>query len=160
MTILKPGESHKSKFGTVTINAEGYPVMNGIVMADFNSSLVDDGAYGVTRVLKSLIQGTQTLRGDNLNKFNMGGVFYSLLGHKNVVDTGRFFGANNDSPEYYSKVENNLFSVVVYNEKQDLYPSLVSGKHSANSSARRYQHNKAEDQVRAYLNEINAAVRF
>ncbi|MCS3405878.1 colicin-like pore-forming protein [Serratia sp. AKBS12] len=77
-----------------------------------------------------------------------------------MVDTGRFFGANNDSPEYYSKVENNTFSVVVYNEKQDLYPSLVSGKQSANTSVRRYQHNKAEDQVRAYLNEINAAVRF
>lgn len=160
VTILKIGESVTNKWGKITINAEGHPVMNGIVMTDFNSSLVDDGAYGATRVLNSLINGTQTLRGDNVNKMNMGGVFYSLQGHPNVVDTGRFFGENNDRPEYYAKVDDNTYSVLVLNEKQDLYPSLVSGKHSANSSARQAQQNKAEDLVRAYLNEINAAVRF
>ncbi|WP_419793225.1 colicin-like pore-forming protein (plasmid) [Serratia fonticola] len=158
--MLKSGESVTNKWGTVTINADGHPVMNGTVMTNFNSSLVDDGAYGVTRVLNSLIKGTQTLRGDNVNKLNMGGVFYPLPGHPSVVDTGRFFGENSDRPEYYSKVEDNTYSVLVLNEKQDLYPSLVSGKHSANSSGRRAQQNKAEDQVRAYLNEINDAVRF
>ena len=158
--MLKPGESHKSKFGTVTINAEGHPVMNGIVMTDFNSSLVDDGANGVTRVLNSLIGNSPTARGDNVNKWNMGGVFYPLSGHANVVDTGRFLGENSDKPEYYVRSGNNIYSVTVLNEKQDLHPRLAFGNHSGNSSARRAQENKAEDLLRAYLNEINSAVRF
>lgn len=160
VTILKPGDSHMTPWGKVTINAEGHGVMNGIIMTAENSSMVKESQYSVVRVLNSLVKDTQTLRGDNVNKENMGGVFYGLPGHKNVVDTGRFFGENNDKPEYYSKVDNNTYSVTVQNEKQDLYPSLVSGAHSGNSSARRAQQNKAEDQVRAYLNEINDAVRF
>lgn len=158
--MLKPGESHKSKFGTVTINAEGYPVMNGIVMTDFNSSLVDDGAYGVTRVLNSLIKDTQTLRGDNVNKDNKGGFFYGLPGHVAVADTGRFLAPDGGGHQYYSQVKNNIYNVMVLNEKQDLGVTLEQGQHSGNSSQRRADENKAEDQVRAYLNEINAAVRF
>lgn len=110
----------------MTTITEGHSVMNGIVKTDFNSSLVDDGAYGITRVLNSLIKDTQTLRGNNMNKLNMGGVFYSLPGHTNVVDTGRFLGEKNDRPEYYSKVDNNMYSVLVLHKKQDIFSYLIS----------------------------------
>jgi hypothetical protein len=147
-------------YGKVTINAEGHGVMNGIVMTAENSSMVLDGPYRSVRVLDSLVKGTQTLRGDNVNKMNVGGVFYGLPGHVNVADTGRFLGENSDRHEYYVRSGDNIYSVVILNDKQDLYPSLAFGKHSGNSSARRAQENKAEDLLRAYLNEINAAVRF
>lgn len=147
-------------WGKVTINAEGHGVMNGTIMTADNSSMVNDGPYRVVRVLDSLVKGTQTLRGDNVNKANMGGIFYGLPGHVNVADTGRFLGEKSDKPEYYVRSGNNIYSVTVLNEKQDLHPSLAFGKHNGNSSGRREQENKAEDLLRAYLNEINDAVRF
>jgi len=160
VTILKIGESHTTKWGTVIINAEGHATMNGVIMTADNSSMVENGPNAYTRVLNSVIKNTPPKRGDNVNKDNVGGVFYGLPGHINVADTGRFLGEKNDRPEYYVRSENNIYSVTVLNEKQDLYPSLVSGKHSPNMSARRYQENKATSQLRDYLNEINDAVKF
>lgn len=160
VTILKIGESHTTKWGKVTINAEGHATMNGVIMTADNSSMVENGPNAYTRVLNSLIKDTPPKLGNNVNKDNVGGVFYGLPGHINVADTGRFFGEKNDRPEYYVRSENNIYSVVVLNEKQDLHPSLAYGKHSPNMSARRYQENHATSQLRDYLNEINDAVKF
>ncbi|RYM53340.1 hypothetical protein BSQ97_10240 [Serratia proteamaculans] len=129
-------------------------------MNENNSSFVENGPNGITRVLNSLIKDTPPKRGNNVNKDNVGGVFYGLPGHINVADTGRFLGEHGDKPEYYVRSESNIYSVIVLNEKQDLYPSLVYGKHSPNMSARRYTENRAEDLLRDYLNEINDAVKF
>ncbi|CAI0858148.1 colicin-like pore-forming protein [Serratia quinivorans] len=160
VSILKIGESHTTKWGTVIINAEGHATMNGIIMTADNSSFVENGPNAITRVLNSLIKDIPTKRGDNVNKDNVGGVFYGLPGHINVADTGRFLGEHGDKPEYYVRSESNIYSVTVLNEKQDLYPRLAYGKHSPNMSARRYTENRAEDLLRAYLNEINDAVKF
>lgn len=160
VSILKIGEFHTTKWGTVVINAEGLATMNGIIMTAENSSFVENGPNEFTRVLNSLIRDTPPKRGDNVNKDNVGGVFYGLPGHINVADTGRFLGEHGDKPEYYVRSESNIYSVTVLNEKQDLHPTLAYGKHSPNMSARRYTENRAEDLLRAYLNEINDAVKF
>lgn len=52
---MKPGDVNVSKYGKVIINAQGQATMNGIVMNYENSSLVDDGAGGATRVLNSIL---------------------------------------------------------------------------------------------------------
>jgi hypothetical protein len=52
---LKSGDSYTTPWGTVTIDRQGHPVMNGVRMTAENSSMVDDPTGGATRVLNSLI---------------------------------------------------------------------------------------------------------
>ncbi|UGE49750.1 pore-forming bacteriocin colicin K (plasmid) [Escherichia coli] len=54
-TVMKTGESYLTPWGDVVINNDGLPVMNGIVMTEDNSTLVDNPFGGVSRVLNSLI---------------------------------------------------------------------------------------------------------
>lgn len=54
-TVMKTGESYLTPWGDVVINNDGLPVMNGIVMTEENSTLVDNPFGGVSRVLNSLI---------------------------------------------------------------------------------------------------------
>ncbi|WP_052130479.1 colicin-like pore-forming protein [Erwinia typographi] len=49
------GESYMTPWGPVVINPQGHPVMNGTVMTESNSSMVDDLSGGVVRVLNSLV---------------------------------------------------------------------------------------------------------
>lgn len=41
-TVMKTGESYLTPWGDVVINNDGLPVMNGIVMTEENSTLVDN----------------------------------------------------------------------------------------------------------------------
>lgn len=45
-TVMKPGESYLTPWGDVVINKDGLPVMNGVVMTEDNSSLVDNPLGG------------------------------------------------------------------------------------------------------------------
>lgn len=60
-TVMKPGESYLTPWGDVVINKDGLPVMNGVVMTEDNSSLVDNPLGGVSRVLNSLISDMPSL---------------------------------------------------------------------------------------------------
>lgn len=53
---LQPGESYATPWGNITINRDGHPEMNGVLMTSDNSSLVSNPwTGGITRVLNSLI---------------------------------------------------------------------------------------------------------
>ncbi|MEK0011631.1 colicin-like pore-forming protein [Escherichia albertii] len=54
-TVMKPGESYSTPWGRVVINKDGLPVMNGVIMTNENSSLVQISSNRVSRVLNSLI---------------------------------------------------------------------------------------------------------
>lgn len=78
-TVMKPGESYLTPWGDVVINKEGLPVMNGVVMTEDNSSLVDNPLGGVSRVLNSLISDMPSLftgytgnNGNNTTSANTG----------------------------------------------------------------------------------------
>ena len=58
---MKTGESYLTPWGDVVINNDGLPVMNGIVMTEENSTLVDNPFGGVSRVLNSLISDMPSL---------------------------------------------------------------------------------------------------
>lgn len=60
-TVMKTGESYLTPWGDVVINNDGLPVMNGIVMTEDNSTLVDNPFGGVSRVLNSLISDMPSL---------------------------------------------------------------------------------------------------
>lgn len=60
-TVMKTGESYLTPWGDVVINNDGLPVMNGIVMTEENSTLVDNPFGGVSRVLDSLISDMPSL---------------------------------------------------------------------------------------------------
>ncbi|HGT3905505.1 TPA: pore-forming bacteriocin colicin K [Escherichia coli] len=60
-TVMKIGESYLTPWGDVVINNDGLPVMNGIVMTEENSTLVDNPFGGVSRVLNSLISDMPSL---------------------------------------------------------------------------------------------------
>lgn len=60
-TVMKTGESYLTPWGDVVINNDGLPVMNGIVMTEENSTLVDNLFGGVSRVLNSLISDMPSL---------------------------------------------------------------------------------------------------
>lgn len=60
-TVMKTGESYLTPWGDVVINNDGLPVMNGIVMTEENSTLVDNPFGGVSRVLNSLISDIPSL---------------------------------------------------------------------------------------------------
>lgn len=60
-TVMKTGESYLTLWGDVVINNDGLPVMNGIVMTEENSTLVDNPFGGVSRVLNSLISDMPSL---------------------------------------------------------------------------------------------------
>jgi myosin heavy subunit len=60
-TVMKTGESYLTPWGDVVINNDGLPVMNGIVMTEENSTLVDNPFGGVSRVLNSLISDMLSL---------------------------------------------------------------------------------------------------
>ncbi|HGF1649185.1 TPA: pore-forming bacteriocin colicin K [Escherichia coli] len=60
-TVMKTGESYLTPWGEVVINNDGLPVMNGIVMTEENSTLVDNPFGGVSRVLNSLISDMPSL---------------------------------------------------------------------------------------------------
>lgn len=60
-TVMKTGESYLTPWGDVVINNDGLPVMNGIVMTEENSTLVDNPFGGVSRVLNSLIRDMPSL---------------------------------------------------------------------------------------------------
>ncbi|WP_249826448.1 colicin-like pore-forming protein [Escherichia coli] len=60
-TVMKPGESYLTPWGDVVINNDGLPVMNGVVMTEDNSTLVDNPFGGVSRVLNSLISDMPSL---------------------------------------------------------------------------------------------------
>lgn len=61
LTVMKTGESYLTPWGDVVINNDGLPVMNGIVMTEDNSTLVDNPFGGVSRVLNSLISDMPSL---------------------------------------------------------------------------------------------------
>ncbi len=60
-TVMKTGESYLTPWGDVVINNDGLPVMNGIVMTEENSTLVDNPFGGGSRVLNSLISDMPSL---------------------------------------------------------------------------------------------------
>lgn len=60
-TVMKTGESYLTPWGDVVINNDGLPVMNGIVMTEDNSTLVDNPFGGGSRVLNSLISDMPSL---------------------------------------------------------------------------------------------------
>ncbi len=60
-TVMKTGESYLTPWGDVVLNNDGLPVMNGIVMTEDNSTLVDNPFGGVSRVLNSLISDMPSL---------------------------------------------------------------------------------------------------
>ena len=60
-TVMKTGESYLTPWGDVVINNDGLPVVNGIVMTEENSTLVDNPFGGVSRVLNSLISDMPSL---------------------------------------------------------------------------------------------------
>ncbi|HFQ8108844.1 TPA: pore-forming bacteriocin colicin K [Escherichia coli] len=60
-TVMKTGESYLTPWGDVVINNDGLPVMNGIVMTEENSTLVDNPFGGVSRILNSLISDMPSL---------------------------------------------------------------------------------------------------
>ncbi|EMG4955838.1 pore-forming bacteriocin colicin K [Escherichia coli] len=60
-TVMKTGESYLTPWGDVVINNDGLPVMNGIVMTEENSTLVDNPFGGISRVLNSLISDMPSL---------------------------------------------------------------------------------------------------
>lgn len=60
-TVMKTGESYLTPWGDVVINNDSLPVMNGIVMTEENSTLVDNPFGGVSRVLNSLISDMPSL---------------------------------------------------------------------------------------------------
>lgn len=60
-TVMKTGEPYLTPWGDVVINNDGLPVMNGIVMTEENSTLVDNPFGGVSRVLNSLISDMPSL---------------------------------------------------------------------------------------------------
>ncbi|EJD7217374.1 hypothetical protein M0J92_RS21040 [Escherichia coli] len=60
-TVMKPGESYLTPWGDVVINKDGRPVMNGVVMTEENSSMVNNPLGGVSRVLNSLISDMPSL---------------------------------------------------------------------------------------------------
>lgn len=60
-TVMKTGKSYLTPWGDVVINNDGLPVMNGIVMTEENSTLVDNPFGGVSRVLNSLISDMPSL---------------------------------------------------------------------------------------------------
>lgn len=161
--FVKPGETTTTPWGTVTVNAQGYSMMNGIVMTPANSSLQFNGPYEIVRVLNSLLRPDQRTGGvsnGNVNLGNGAGIFTPIPGHINVADTGRYLEPNFGGHEFYSRVGDNIYSVKVLNEKQDLSPVLVLGEHARNTKIRREQTNQSENNVRAYLNEVNDSVRF
>ncbi|WP_237730416.1 colicin-like pore-forming protein [Serratia marcescens] len=79
--IMKPGDVHTSRYGKVIINAQGQPTMNGVVMNYENSSVVDDGAGGATRVLNSIIDAAKPPAGQN-------------FGNNASISDGRYAGKN------------------------------------------------------------------
>lgn len=69
-TVMKTGESYLTPWGDVVINNDGLPVMNGIVMTEENSTLVDNPFGGVSRVLNSLISDMPSLFAENSGNNN------------------------------------------------------------------------------------------
>ncbi|MDY4380949.1 colicin-like pore-forming protein [Pectobacterium brasiliense] len=53
--VMGLGDIHRSKWGVVFIDFNGHPTMNNVLMTYENSSLVDNGEGGLTRVLNSLL---------------------------------------------------------------------------------------------------------
>jgi len=64
-TILKVGDSYTTPYGTVKINTQGYPELNGVVMTPDNSSLVTIGSNHTTRILNSLLINKKPLNTGN-----------------------------------------------------------------------------------------------
>lgn len=60
-TVMKAGESYLTPWGDVVMNNDGFPVMNGIVMTEDNSTVVDNPFGGASRVLNSLISDMPSL---------------------------------------------------------------------------------------------------
>ncbi|HFF8977272.1 colicin-like pore-forming protein [Serratia marcescens] len=79
--VMQPGDVLVSRYGKVIINAQGQPTMNGVVMNYENSSLVDDGAGGATRVLNSIIDAAKPPAGQN-------------FGNNASISDGRYAGKN------------------------------------------------------------------
>ncbi|WP_172903507.1 colicin-like pore-forming protein [Escherichia coli] len=59
--VMKPGESYLTPWGDVVIDKDGRPVMNGVVMTEENSSMVNNPLGGVSRILNSLISDMPSL---------------------------------------------------------------------------------------------------
>ncbi|MFJ5427662.1 colicin-like pore-forming protein [Pectobacterium actinidiae] len=57
--VMTAGETHKTKWGIITIDENGHPIMNRVLMTYENSSLVDNGQGGLTRVLNSLLANNE-----------------------------------------------------------------------------------------------------
>lgn len=55
-SVLKYGDTIKTKWGTIRIDTYGRPVVNGVIMTYENSSLVEDGSGSLVRALNSAIE--------------------------------------------------------------------------------------------------------
>lgn len=55
-SVLKYGDTIKTKWGTIRIDTYGRPVVNGIIMTYENYSLVEDGSGRLVRALNSAIE--------------------------------------------------------------------------------------------------------
>ncbi|WP_421672495.1 colicin-like pore-forming protein [Raoultella terrigena] len=55
-SVLKYGDTIKTKWGTIRIDTYGRPVVNGVIMTYENSSLVEDGSGRLVRALNSAIE--------------------------------------------------------------------------------------------------------
>ena len=104
-TVMKPGESYLTPWGDVVINKDGLPVMNGVVMTEDNSSLVDNPLGGVSRVLNSLIS-------------DMPSLFTGYTGNNNGNNTT---SANTGSPDTHASDMEKGSKMVsdLINEKQN-----------------------------------------
>ncbi|MEX3557393.1 MAG: colicin-like pore-forming protein [Burkholderia sp.] len=153
--VMSPGDRHQTKWGVVVIDAEGNPTMNGIVMTERNSSWVDYDVGGwpaSTRVLDSLLRDNPPT-GRNNSSPNQGKLRQGSPGHANVADGGQLYGDNSDKHQYYSRLGNKTYSVLVDKNGNVDFTSIVSGKESGNNSARNSDKNKAADQVREYVKD-------
>ncbi|MCK8585275.1 colicin-like pore-forming protein [Yersinia ruckeri] len=97
--VMNPGDKHTTKYGSVVINRQGHATMNGIVMTYDNSSLVDDGKGGATRVLNSLL-ATNPPTGTNFGN------------NKSTVDVQ--YSGNNPAAEYRMPI--NIYTAVLRGE--------------------------------------------
>lgn len=150
-SVMRPGDRHQTKWGTVIIDGEGHATMNGIVMTEGNSSWVDYEG-GSTRILDSLLRDNPPT-GRNIGTPKQGKLRQGSPGHPNIADGGQLYGDNRDKHQYYSRLGSKTYSVLVDKNGNIGFTSIVSGVESGNNSARNNDKNKAADQVREYVKD-------
>lgn len=122
-----------------------------------------DGVHGLNPGKDSGIHwggdnGNGNNGGDKSNGGNKGGKqLNGLPGHPNVADGGGLYGDNADKHQYYSRVGNNTYSVIVDGNGEIKGTFFESGQESGNTSARNSDKDRAGQQVWAYLNEKKQA---